>query len=392
MLNLNKVIRVFSFKSLQKKGFAFDTYNRYKQIFFEKNTLEKFFPRSMNSSKDVAKYFQVTENSDIKMSNEPAIKALNSAIFHPSWRLIESGGKRWRPIYGSMIGKLLGVNIEKIGEKEKLLIDILSCVELLHTGSLILDDIADGSTMRRGIRCLHEEFGYGVGVNAGIDLLYYPFRQFFKERPEDTAKFMKDYVDELAWLFTGQSCDAAFQVGSLMSEESNFNEIAMCKTGLFPRLIVKMIFSSFCNDDNLRNKVIHITNILAVNIQITDDLLNIKESKNSGNKGVIGEDLTEGKITLMVMKTMSSADPKDANRLKEILMSKTRDQKVLLEGIKIMRDCGAIAYAEKRVNDHYLYVKERIEELKGLIDLNIHDSSAIQDLHDFNDYVIGRNV
>lgn len=392
MLNVNKLIRSFSYKSLQKKGFSFETYEKYKRIFAERNALEKFFPREMNSSKDVAKYFQVTEKDDIKISNEPAIKALNSAIFHPTWRLIESGGKRWRPIYGSMIGKLLGVNIENNGEKEKLLIDILSCVELLHTGSLILDDIADGSTMRRGIRCLHEEFGYGVGVNAGIDLIYFPFRQLIRERPEVTTKFMFDYVDELAWLFTGQSCDAAFQVGSLMSEESNFNEIAMCKTGLFPRLIVKMIFSSFCNDQNLRNKIIHITNMFGVNIQLTDDLLNIKESKNSVNKGIIGEDLTEGKITLMVMKTMSNAAPKDANRLKEILMSKTRDQQVLLEGIRIMRDCGAIAYGEKRVNDHYLYTREKINELNDAIDLKNHDVSAIKDLHDFNDYVVGRNV
>lgn len=392
MLNLNKVITGFSLRGLQRKGFAFDTYNKYKQIFNAKNELEKFFPRTMKTSEDVNKYFEFMEKTDMKMSNQSAIDALNIGIFHPCWKLIESGGKRWRPIYGSMIGKLLGINIENSGEKEKLLIDILSCVELLHTGSLILDDIADGSTMRRGIRCLHEEFGYGLGTNAGIDMVFYPFRKFMDERPLETAKFTKDYVEELAWLFTGQSCDAGFQVGSLMSEESNFNEIAMCKTGLFPRLIVKMIFSSFCNDEILKNKVIHITNILAVNIQVTDDLLNIKDSKNSGNKGVIGEDLTEGKITLMVMKTMETADPKDANRLKEILISKTRDQKILNEGIKIMRDCGAIAYAEKRVNDHYLYVKERIEELKDLIDPNNHNASAIQDLHDFNDYVISRNV
>jgi geranylgeranyl diphosphate synthase type I len=392
MMKIKNEIKNISIRNIYKKGFAFQTYDNYKKIFAEKNVLEKYFPRSLKNEDDVYKYFDTTPETIIKMSNKPAIDALNSSIFHPCWKLIESGGKRWRPIYGSMIGKLLGVNIEDSGEKEKLLLEILSCVELLHTGSLILDDIADGSVMRRGIQSLHAEYGYGVGSNAGIVLVLHPFRKFIRERRDDTAKFMKDYIDELSWGFTGQACDAIFQVGSLMSEEQNFNEIAMCKTGLFPRLIVKMIFSTFCNDEKLKNHVIDITNKFAVNIQVTDDLMNIKETKNSSNKGVIGEDLTEGKITLMVMKTMQNADPKDANRLKEILMSHTRDQAVLLEGIKIMNDCGAIAYAEKRVNDHYEYCKNRIKELKDLIDPSVHDARAIQDLHDFNDYVVGRNV
>jgi geranylgeranyl pyrophosphate synthase len=275
------------------------------------------------------------------------------------------------------------VDIEKDGEQQKLLIDILSCVELLHTASLVLDDIADGSTMRRGIPCIHHEFGYGIGVNAGIDLLFHPFRQFVRYRPNEASKYMKDYLDEVAWLFTGQSLDAAFHVDTIISEEKNYNEIALCKTGLFPRLNVKMIFSSFSNDEKLKEEMIAITNRMFLIHQIKDDIANITDSALARAKGVIGDDLTEGKMTLMVIKTLQTADTKSVNRLKEIMVSNTRDQGILFEGINIMRDCGAIAYTENKMKEHYTQVKARIEKLGDMLDKSKHDITAIEELLEY---------
>ena len=71
-----------------------------------------------------------------------------------------TGGKRWRPT-------LLILTAEALGGKLADIIDFVAICELVHNGSLVVDDIEDGSQLRRGKPCLHRIYTLDVAVNAG---------------------------------------------------------------------------------------------------------------------------------------------------------------------------------------------------------------------------------
>jgi geranylgeranyl pyrophosphate synthase len=164
--------------------------------------------------------------------------------------------KRWRGIWGILIAKFLGIKVEEEGDNQKLLMDILSCIEILHQSSVVIDDAADGSKMRRGIPCIHHQYGYSVGIMAGVNLLLHPLRQFVRYRPNESALFMKHILDEQGMLYIGQSADAAFRFDNIIPEEQNYYEISLCKAGLYTRLIVKFLFDSFSKNEKLKNQMI----------------------------------------------------------------------------------------------------------------------------------------
>jgi geranylgeranyl pyrophosphate synthase len=83
-----------------------------------------------------------------------------------------------------------------------------------------------------------------------------------------------------------------------------------------------------------------------VAFQLQDDLLNITESSVAESKGGTGDDITEGKITLMVVYTLSKASEVDRKRLRKILGMHTRNRKLISEAIAIIAKYGAEEYTK----------------------------------------------
>lgn len=95
-------------------------------------------------------------------------KACTEAISKPIWDLLERGGKRWRPL-------LMKLAYTIIREKENDIINKFFIIpELIHNGTLIVDDIEDDSRTRRGRPCIHKLFGKDIAINAGNALYYLP--------------------------------------------------------------------------------------------------------------------------------------------------------------------------------------------------------------------------
>ena len=74
------------------------------------------------------------------------IKAINKAITEPIWEFLDRGGKRWRPALFLLVVEALGGDPEKV-------YDFVLIPELVHNGTLFIDDIEDKSEMRRGRPC-----------------------------------------------------------------------------------------------------------------------------------------------------------------------------------------------------------------------------------------------
>ncbi|MEM3533470.1 MAG: polyprenyl synthetase family protein, partial [Nitrososphaerota archaeon] len=85
-----------------------------------------------------------------RFSYEP--ESLTKAISEPFWDLIDRGGKRWRPALLLLTYEALGGNAEDI-------VDIAIIPEIVHNGTLIIDDVEDNGDFRRGKECIHKIYG-----------------------------------------------------------------------------------------------------------------------------------------------------------------------------------------------------------------------------------------
>ena len=101
--------------------------------------------------------------------------ALRSALFDPMAALINNPGKRLRAQLVTMIYRLFHDDRAVSFAAAKQCRDCAEVVELMHAGSLIVDDIEDGSQMRRGRPALHVQFGVPLALNAGNWLYFWPF-------------------------------------------------------------------------------------------------------------------------------------------------------------------------------------------------------------------------
>jgi len=85
--------------------------------------------------------------------------------------------------------------------------------------------------------------------------------------------------------------------------------------------------------DEFMKNIIKIIENLCVMFQIVDDILNVDNYEFSKGKGFLGEDIHEGKITLMVIHALKNLEATDCDRLKEILAMRPSDQKLIEEAI-----------------------------------------------------------
>jgi geranylgeranyl diphosphate synthase type I len=70
------------------------------------------------------------------------------------------GGKRWRPVLLLLVAEALGAKLEEVK-------DLVAMCEVVHNGTLVVDDIEDDSKVRRGKPCVHLTYGVDVAINAG---------------------------------------------------------------------------------------------------------------------------------------------------------------------------------------------------------------------------------
>ncbi|MBI2011148.1 polyprenyl synthetase family protein [Candidatus Daviesbacteria bacterium] len=287
--------------------------------------LEKIFPRKFSK--------EFLEEIIGDTSYELDIEALNKVLTKPIWDLLDRGGKRWRPIFFLILLEALGKNPDDF-------LDFASLIELIHNGSLIVDDIEDSSDERRGARSIHLSYGVDIALNAGNFIYFYPLHILKKSKINlskvQIFKIYQIYIDELIKLHLGQGTDIAWHNGLTEDlNEQKYLQMCIFKTGGLPRMAAKIAGVIANLEDNKIEDLGKIAETLGVVFQIQDDILNITKSKLSDNKG-LGEDITEGKKSLPVIYALNNLKLDERKKLQDILKSKEKDKKVIKDAIKLI--------------------------------------------------------
>lgn len=357
------------------------------QIDIEKFIKEKAAIIDQLIEKYIPKNFE--KNSLVFELNPPryghSLEALNQAIAQPMWDFLERGGKRWRPALFLLV-------IEALGEDSKKFLDFAIIPEVIHNGTIMVDDVEDDSKFRRGKPCTHRIFGIDIAVNTGNAMYFLPLLTLIKNKdklpPKTLNKIYEIYTKEMINLSLGQAMDIAWHRGLANADlitEAQYLQMCAYKTGTLARMAAKMAAVLANAEGNAVEKMGRFAEAVGVAFQIQDDILDLTSEEFAEKKGGRGQDITEGKRTLMVIRTLEKAEPSDKERLKEVLKMHTSSQKLRDEAIGIMQRYGSIDYARQ-------FARNLVQQSWKEVDEILTPSDAKEKLRAFARYLVERKV
>lgn len=297
------------------------------------------------------------------------LEALDNAIAAPIWEFLDRGGKRWRPSLFLLI-------IEAFGEDSAKFLDYSIIPEVVHNGTLMIDDIEDASDLRRGKPSTYRIFGTDIAINAGNAMYYLPLLPLMANAHrlgcEKAWHLYEVYTQEMINLSLGQAMDIAWHRGITSSDqltERDYLQMCAYKTGTLARMSARMAAILVGSTAELVEKLGHFAESIGIAFQMQDDILDLTSEEFEKKKGARGQDITEGKRSLIVIHTLRSAPKKTAARLTDILNMHTQEQSLRDEAILIMQNCGSIEYvrniAARIVKQSWAEVKKEIPSARG---------------------------
>lgn len=310
------------------------------------------------------------------------IATLQKSLAEPIWDFLSRGGKRWRPAMFLLIAEAMGGDMDKIA-------DFVVVPELAHNGSIMVDDIEDMSEMRRGRPCTHRLFGIDIAINAGNLMYFLPYLAFIKNRDSFSRDIMirayETFSQEMVNIHLGQGMDIWWHKGNDRDvTEENYLQMCAYKTGTLARLSAKLAVILAGGTDEQAAKIGRMAEAIGVGFQIHDDILSASGEEFMKKKG-FGDDITEGKRTLIVLHALRSLEAKDAARLRELINMHTRDQKLIAEALALLRKKGSVEYARE-------FASKMVADAWKDAESVIPDSKAKERLKSFANYLITRKI
>ena len=221
---------------------------------------------------------------------------------------------------------------------------ITKVIGMLHTSSLLIDDVQDSSTLRRGIPVANNIFGTAQTINSANYVFFLALQELLKLEHKDEA--IEIFTSELLNLHRGQGMDLYWRDTLTCPTEDDYLEMVQNKTsGLF-RLAVKLMQAE--STEKGRRDCVPLVNIMGLVFQICDDYLNLSSTIYTQNKGLC-EDLTEGKFSFPIIHSIRS-NPSNL-QLINILKQKTQDDEVKRYAVKYMESTGSFEYCRKVVKE-----------------------------------------
>jgi octaprenyl-diphosphate synthase len=277
--------------------------------------------------------------------------------------IINSGGKRLRPLLVLLVAKA-----SQVDDKNHTRILAAIMIELIHTATLLHDDVVDDSNNRRGSETVHQHFGNQSAILVGDFVYSRAFQVMVQIGQMRVMEIMADATNTIAEGEVLQLINS----GNPDITEKQYLDVIYRKTGkLFEAGATigavlgnqsKLIESSLT--DYGRN--------LGIAFQLIDDVLDYSSSFETIGKDV-GDDLAEGKPTLPLIYALERCEPKEQIIIRQAIQSKnTQNIDQIIEYIK---SSGALALSTEKAKSLSDQAIESLEPLpeseykNGLIEL-----------------------
>ncbi len=325
-----------------------------------------------NLLKELQKHKLIVENK-IEQElhyNEPT---LDSAAKH----LFKAGGKRIRPFIMLQV-------FQHYGKDPQIILPIAASIEILHTFTLIHDDIMDNDALRRGSPSVHVNWGVPMGILAGDVLCAQGFK-LIQEIPlpsDIIVRLQGDFASSLIKICEGQAQDIMFENQEKVTKKEYFTMIAL-KTGELLKLAARI--GAICAQTT--EEEIELFSDFGFNygltFQMIDDILGIEADEANLGKP-IGSDIRQGKKTFITLYALKHLPPSKQEKLKEILNLEAPNEAQILQGIQLVKESGAVQIAKEQAK---LYSEKALACLEQL---NPSDSTRF--LGDLINYSLSRTM
>ena len=267
---------------------------------------------------------------------------------------------------------------------------ITEVVGMLHTASLLVDDVEDSSLLRRGLPVAHNIFGTAQTLNSANYVYFCALQEL---QTLKNPKAITIFTEELINLHRGQGMDLFWRETLTCPSEDDYLEMVGNKTGGLFRLAVKLMQAESkslkfvylssdpgCPIDVANRDCVPLVNLIGIIFQIRDDYQNLSSPEYSHNKGLC-EDLTEGKFSFPIIHSIR-AEPGNLQLL-NILKQKPYDEQVKRYAVAYMEGTGSFDYCRKVLATLTERARTLTEELdedgkKGKGVLRILDKMSIQ--------------
>jgi len=253
--------------------------------------------------------------------------------------LRNGGGKRIRPALLLLAAKLMGY--EGAGA-----VRLGAVVEIVHTATLVHDDIIDEADIRRGRPSANVTWGNARCVLAG-DWLY---MQAFKIALEERNLRVLDVLIDLTHAMVEGELLQMEKLGHVISREDYLDLIYRKTACLFSTSMRLGGILSRVNETQEEALAEYGRN-LGMAFQVVDDLLDLTASEEVLGKPV-ASDLREGKATLAVLHAIEHSSPAERQILETVLRQRSLDSVTHEQILSVLERHGSIDFAQRAANDY----------------------------------------
>jgi geranylgeranyl pyrophosphate synthase/predicted secreted hydrolase len=307
-------------------------------------------------------------------------------VLKPIREILLRGGKAWRS-YSVL------ACIDLVGGDSQPFAHWLALPELLHGGSLIIDDVQDQSDIRRGGPSCHKLFGEALAINSGCASYYLALIPLASSNLDASlrARVYESYFEAMRAAHAGQALDIDSLAG-LMSEmvetgdgadlERRVLAIHRLKSAVPPGALARMATLIGGGTNEQAEGLGTLFEAYGLAFQIIDDVLNLRGFDDDRKSR--GEDITHGKITAPIAKAMGRLSRPERQCLWSILAAKSADPERIRQAIAIIDESGALEACEIEARAVVEFAWRKVEPL-------VPDSQYKMRLRAFGWFVLDRH-
>ena len=278
-------------------------------------------------------------------------------LSRPFWRHMESGGKRIRPA-------LCLLCCEELGGDSQRAVPFAAAIEILHNMLLVHDDLEDGDTVRRDLPTVWVEFGMANAVNLGDYMLGRAYTALLRT-PADAPtrlRLLEAFTGAYERTCLGQALDINGRGRENLTVE-DYLEMVTLKTGDY--LALGMVGGAIIAgmDEAGVREIRALGGNMGPAFQVRDDVIDLTEGKGRG--GAIGNDIREGKPSILYAHALSQASHGDRQRLLDVMRKPRQDtaQEDVRWVTGLYRRLGSIQFAQAKAEQLVAEAFDTIERI-----------------------------
>lgn len=265
-------------------------------------------------------------------TNIPLLKTILNFLYRRK-------GKQLRPLLVFLSAKMLG-------EVNPSTYTAAAMIELLHTATLIHDDVVDESYERRGFFSINALWKSKIAVLVGDYILSKGLLLSVKNKEYELLEIMSEAVKEMS---EGELKQIE-KTRRLNIKEDDYFEIIKKKTASLIASCTANGAKSVNASDETVEKMKNFGLNLGIAFQIRDDLFDYSSSTKIGKP--TGNDIKEKKMTLPLIYTLNNIDHNLKNKLIKIVKRNNKDSKKVSMLIQLVKEHGGIKYSEEKMLEY----------------------------------------